>query len=43
MIVFDDHQQKAYKCDLCGGRPQCVHVCPMNALGIAYFEKEEAK
>jgi Fe-S-cluster-containing dehydrogenase component len=43
MIIFDDDRQKAYKCDLCGGRPQCVNVCPMNALGIVYFEKEVSK
>ncbi len=43
MILFDEHEQKAYKCDLCGGQPQCVKVCPMNALGIAYFEKEVSK
>ena len=43
MILFDGDRQKAYKCDLCGGRPQCVKVCPMNALGIAYFEKEVSK
>ena len=40
MIIFDENRQKAFKCDLCGGHPQCVKLCPMNALGIASFEKE---
>ncbi len=40
MIVYDPEQKKAYKCDFCGGNPQCVRMCPMNALGIATFEKE---
>ena len=24
------------KCDLCGGDPQCVKVCPAGALGVEY-------
>ncbi len=27
--IFD---KKAYKCDLCGGEPQCVKFCSQNAL-----------
>jgi len=41
MIVFDGAQQRAYKCDLCGGRPLCVKFCPMNALGVAHFGGKE--
>lgn len=37
MIVFDEERKKAFKCDLCGGNPQCAKMCPMNALGIASF------
>lgn len=44
MIVFDEEEKKAFKCDLCGGHPQCVKFCPMNALGMASFgAKESAK
>ncbi|MBO4365532.1 MAG: 4Fe-4S dicluster domain-containing protein [Eggerthellaceae bacterium] len=24
--------KKAYKCDLCGGKPQCIEACPRTAL-----------
>jgi len=41
MIVFDEVEKRASKCDLCGGRPQCVKACPMNALGIASFGPKE--
>ena len=43
MIVFDEMERRAYKCDFCGGHPQCVKQCPMNALGIASFQPEEPK
>ena len=43
MIIFEEEQKKASKCDLCGGKPQCVRVCPTNALGVAYFEDEKLK
>ena len=43
MIVMDEGDQKAYKCDLCNGKPQCVKSCPMNALGVAVFGNEVAK
>lgn len=26
------HEKKAYKCDLCGGDPQCVKYCSQNAI-----------
>jgi len=38
VIGFDTDRQKAFKCDLCGGDPQCVDWCPMNALGIVSFK-----
>lgn len=41
MIIFDEEQKKSFKCDLCGGNPLCVKVCPMHALGISYFGKKE--
>ncbi len=31
-IVNIDGKDRAYKCDLCGGLPQCVSVCPRNVL-----------
>ena len=36
-IRFDPLKEKAFKCDLCGGAPQCVDWCPMNALGTTRF------
>jgi Fe-S-cluster-containing hydrogenase component 2 len=32
MTSFDEETQKATKCDLCGGDPQCVKICPSGAL-----------
>ena len=37
---MDTDTGKAYKCDLCNGKPQCVKSCPMNALGLAVFGNE---
>ncbi|MDY5020929.1 MAG: 4Fe-4S dicluster domain-containing protein [Blautia sp.] len=31
-IVFDTVKKKATKCDLCGGDPECVKMCPTGAL-----------
>ena len=31
-IRFDRVRKKAVKCDLCGGDPECVKVCPTGAL-----------
>ncbi len=42
-IVMDTDDKKAYKCDLCNGKPQCVRSCPMNALGFAVFGNEVAE
>jgi len=41
MIRIDNEQKKAFKCDLCGGHPQCLKLCPMNALGMAFFKGRE--
>ena len=32
MIHLNPETEKAYKCDLCGGDPQCVTWCPTNAI-----------
>ena len=29
---FDEERGKSYKCDLCGGEPECVRVCKEKAL-----------
>ncbi|SDB42358.1 Fe-S-cluster-containing dehydrogenase component [Desulfonatronum thiosulfatophilum] len=34
MIHVDPESGKAFKCDLCGGRPQCVSACPVGALEL---------
>jgi Fe-S-cluster-containing dehydrogenase component len=36
-IVFDGQKEKCFKCNLCGGAPQCVRFCPAHALGLAFF------
>jgi len=41
MIRFDEEQKKAFKCDLCGGHPQCLKGCPVNALGTTFFKGKE--
>lgn len=38
LMFFDEKNKKAIKCDLCGGKPQCVEDCWMRAL--SYFEGE---
>jgi len=32
MITYDEETNKASKCDLCGGAPQCVLYCPAGAI-----------
>lgn len=32
MTTFDKDMKKAFKCDLCGGDPWCVKVCPAGAI-----------
>jgi len=29
---FDEVRGKSFKCDLCGGAPECVHICTTGAL-----------
>ncbi|MFC1906210.1 4Fe-4S dicluster domain-containing protein [Chloroflexota bacterium] len=31
---FDQHLNKAFKCDLCDGKPQCVDACPYGVLSF---------
>lgn len=31
-IQFDKDRQIVFKCDLCGGEPQCVRFCPIGAI-----------
>ncbi len=30
-IYYDEDSQTCFKCDLCGGDPQCLKFCPMSA------------
>jgi Fe-S-cluster-containing hydrogenase component 2 len=32
---FDDVRGRAFKCDLCGGNPECVRVCEPKALSYS--------
>ncbi len=36
---FDPEKEKAFKCHLCFGDPQCVKMCPFGALTMARSEK----
>lgn len=38
-MLFDTKEEKAKKCDLCGGNPACVEFCPTQAL--QYLEKNQ--
>jgi len=43
-IGFDEGRQVAFKCDLCGGDPQCVRFCPMGALSyIVTYDRTSSK
>lgn len=37
--MFDAQKEKAFKCHLCFGDPQCVKFCPVGALQVARSEK----
>ncbi len=39
VMGLDEDSGRAYKCDLCGGEPQCVAVCPAAAI---IFQSQEA-
>ncbi len=32
-MITTDGKKMAFKCDLCGGLPECVKICPREALG----------
>ena len=34
MIWLNDDTEKAFKCDLCDGEPQCVRWCPSGAITV---------
>jgi Fe-S-cluster-containing dehydrogenase component len=40
-IRFNAAKNIAFKCDLCGGDPQCVKFCPMGALTASWIEVED--
>lgn len=42
-IRLDEEEKKAWKCDFCGGEPQCFQWCPANALGVVEFGGEMGK
>lgn len=42
-IRLDEEKKKAWKCDFCGGNPQCFQWCPANALGVVEFGGEIPK
>jgi Fe-S-cluster-containing hydrogenase component 2 len=32
-LIEIEGKVKAFKCNLCSGQPQCVNICPRNAIG----------
>jgi Fe-S-cluster-containing hydrogenase component 2 len=34
MIIFDHERALAFKCDLCGGEPECAAMCPSGAIEV---------
>ena len=38
MTSFDEELQKATKCHLCDGQPECVQACPVGALNYVPWE-----
>jgi Fe-S-cluster-containing hydrogenase component 2 len=34
MIIFDHERALAFKCDLCGGEPECAAICPSGAIEV---------
>lgn len=40
VATIDPASKKASICDLCGGEPECVKICPENAL--IYVDSEKA-
>lgn len=43
VIHSDPETQKAYKCDLCQGNPQCVQACPFDALELVHEKKHNGE
>lgn len=39
-VHFNKATETCFKCDLCGGEPQCVANCPMEALRASWVEEE---
>lgn len=42
-IRYDLNTSTCFKCDLCGGDPQCVKFCPTGALTASWVEVEQAE
>jgi len=40
-IFLDTHEERAITCDLCGGEPQCVHMCHSGSLQISEADTED--
>jgi Fe-S-cluster-containing dehydrogenase component len=45
-MLFDTKGKKAFKCELCGGEPACVAICPTQAVVLTqrkpFYSKAEA-
>ncbi len=40
---FDSDREQVFKCDLCGGDPQCVRFCDMKAVDYVDADKHQYK
>jgi len=39
-VVYETSRRRILKCDLCGGAPECVTFCPVDA--IEYLDETDA-
>lgn len=39
-IYMNEEEGVAFKCDLCGGDPQCVEICPAGALSFKKYKRD---
>jgi Fe-S-cluster-containing dehydrogenase component len=46
-MLYDAEKKLPYKCELCGGKPACVPICPADAIEFvnqkAYFSQVQAR
>ena len=41
-MAWEGERGRPIKCDLCGGEPECAHMCPTGAIRYVREEREAA-